>query len=91
MPQKTEKTSVWLYAVLDRDFDDFFEFVAEEQDDEALKLLYLMLTTPNDKHDEQTTKLNNIGGGIVKRQLESRSLDLPERPYPTAWERILNG
>lgn len=90
MARTTDQTAVWLYAVLARDFDDFFEFVNEEQDDEALKLLYLMLTVPNKKHDKSTNELNKLGAGFVERALKKRGLDLPDPPYPTRWERLLH-
>lgn len=85
----TEQTAIWLYAVLARDFEDFFEFVNEAKDEEALKLLYLMLTVPNKKHDKSTVELNKIGAGFVERNLKNRRLALPEAPYPSRWERLL--
>lgn len=72
-----ERRAIGLYAVLARDFMDFLEMVSEEESNQTLRVLYLMLTTPNPKQSESDTKLNALGAGPVERELKKRGLELP--------------
>lgn len=67
-----DSRAVGLYAVAARDVTDFFDMVREEESNEVLKLLYEMLTTPNDNpnHDQE---LNDLVAPFVKRELEKRN------------------
>jgi hypothetical protein len=83
-----EHQAVGLYAVLARDATDFIDMLDAAPDD-ALELLYLMLTVPNDEHDDATVKLNKLGSGFVERALKGRGLALPEPSHPTRWDRLV--
>lgn len=74
-----EHKAIALYAVLARDPGDFIEML-DEASDEALKLLYLMLTTDHPDHTSSDRQLNNLGGSIVKGRLVKRLIPLPTPP-----------
>jgi hypothetical protein len=74
---ESDRTALGLYVVLARDACDFIDMVIEETDVEALKTLYLMLTTPNPNWDPKEKELNDLGGGLVKGSLEKRGVALP--------------
>jgi hypothetical protein len=76
----SDQKAVGLYAVLARDACDFIDMVNEEKDTQALQTLYLMLTVPNDKHDEKTNELNKLGSGMLGRILDERNIPLPTIP-----------
>lgn len=73
-----ERKAIGMYAVLDRCFMDFIEMIPEESD-ETLRVLYLMLTTPNEKHSASDQELNALGAGPVARLLTKRGIELPEK------------
>lgn len=68
-----ERHAIGLYAVLARDPSDFIDMVREDETtSECLRILLLMLETPNPKHDQSTAELNSIGADMVRREMERR-------------------
>lgn len=66
------KKAIALYVILDRDICDFIDMV-NETPTPILKILYLMLTIPNKKHDKHTIQLNDAGAKLVNNVLEKRN------------------
>lgn len=81
-----EKQAVFLYAVLGRDFQDFLDYIKEDNVTvAALTILYQMLTQGDINLGEADAKLNEIWSGPVLRQLLSRGVD----PRPNIYTHIL--
>lgn len=70
-----ERKALGLYVILDRDFVDFLDMLPEASD-ETLRWLFLMLTTPYEKHTDHDRQINALGSGPVGRELERRGFDL---------------
>lgn len=76
-----DRNAIGLYAVLARDICDFLD-MSKEAPPETLNILYLMLATPNPKHDEDTNTLNKLGAELIDAELTRRGLPLPQVPSP---------
>lgn len=73
---ESESRAIALYAILDRDVEDFVEMTAQESV-EVLSTLHLMLTTPQEKADANTKDLNRFGARLVFRAARDRKLAFP--------------
>jgi hypothetical protein len=74
-----EKSAIALYVTLARDPLDFI-LEMQGSNDETVKMLYLLLATPNKDHNAGTKELNRIGVSIVERELSKREVPLPAIP-----------
>ena len=82
IPPEVGNKAVGLYALLDRDFSDFHD-ACMEASPQVLKILLLMLLTPNPKHDMETIRLNLAGAEHVRSIAQRRNLTIEDNQNDT--------
>jgi hypothetical protein len=73
MNESEDKEALGLYVVLARDIEDFIDML-DNASNGGLKILYLMLTTPNPNASSHDSELNKLGASFLKRVLEGRGI-----------------
>jgi hypothetical protein len=71
----SERRAIGLYAVLARDVSDFIDMVNEANDVESLQVLHELLTLKRASVSPRDSELNDVGAGIVSRNLKSRGVE----------------
>lgn len=77
IPPGVASKAIGLYALLDYNFSDFHDACMEAQP-QVLKILLLMLLTPNPKHDMETIRLNAAGAEHLRSIAQRRNLTIED-------------